>query len=146
MKEMIQKKISQAIMITCTSFTIIMVIYAFIGLFIDEKWQMSNKELLIIFIVCAAVASAISITLMLPIDNTIVKSFISFTAMFVVVFFFGGGLLKMFPFEPKVMLLVFGMICAAFIGVSIHVIRAERLAAVNINAKLSEIKKKNRRG
>ena len=67
---------------------------------------------------------------------------IYFVAEFVTVFLFGGGFLRLFPFNWKMCLTVLGMNVAAYIVVMAAVLANEKMCSNEINQKIAEMKKK----
>lgn len=134
-------RISEFFTILCTSFTIITMAYILLSDFMDAV--VNTEEILKLFGICAMVSLVIFITDSIPITNLPLRLLINFLDVFLTVFLFGGGILKMFPFEWKIVLTVFGMLSAAYIGVIIVMIINEQIKAADINNKISEMKKEN---
>ena len=134
-------RISEFFTILCTSFTIITMAYILLSDFMDAI--VNTEEILKLFGICAMVSLVIFITDSIPITNLPLRLLINFLDVFLTVFLFGGGILKMFPFEWEIMLIVFGMLSAAYIGVIIVMIINEQIKAADINSKISEMKKEN---
>lgn len=135
-----KKKISQLLTVTCSSFTIIMLLYAL--LFGDENIPI-NQATFILFAVCAMTSVAIFLTDFIPIKSVPLRFAIDFIDVFLTVFLFGGGVLGMFPFKLRIMLIVFGMLTVAYVGVVAVMLITEQIIAEDINKKISEMKHKN---
>ncbi len=101
------------------------------------------EAILKLFGTCAMVSLVIFITDSIPITNLPLRLLINFLDVFLTVFLFGGGILKMFPFEWEIMLIVFGMLSVAYVGVITVMIINEQIKAADINSKISEMKKEN---
>ncbi len=127
--------------ILCTSFTIITMAYILLSDFMDAV--VNTEEILKLFGICAMVSLVIFITDSIPITNLPLRLLINFLDVFLTVFLFGGGILKMFPFEWEIMLIVFGMLSVAYVGVITVMIINEQIKAADINSKISEMKKEN---
>lgn len=134
-------RISEFFTILCTSFTIITMAYILLSDFMDAV--VNTEAILKLFGICAMVSLVIFITDSIPITNLPLRLLINFLDVFLTVFLFGGGILKMFPFEWKIVLTVFGMLSAAYIGVITVMIINEQIKAADINNKISEMKKEN---
>lgn len=127
----------------CVSFTIIMLLYTALSGVMGAS--VNSTAVCTLFAVCAMVALVVSVISVIPINNVLLTLFIDFIAVFLTVFLFGGGVLGMFPFEWDIMLIVFGMLSAAYIGVVMLFLATEQIVAADINKKISEIKKENHR-
>ena len=134
-------RISEFFTILCTSFTIITMAYILLSDFMDAV--VNTEEILKLFGNCTMLSLVIIITDSIPITNLPLRLLINFLDVFLTVFLFGGGILKMFPFEWKIVLTVFGMLSAAYVGVIIVMIINEQIKAADINSKISEMKKEN---
>ncbi len=134
-------RISEFFTILCTSFTIITMAYILLSDFMDAV--VNTEEILKLFGICAMVSLVIFITDSIPITNLPLRLLINFLDVFLTVFLFGGGILKMFPFEWEIMLIVFGMLSVAYVGVITVMIINEQIKAADINSKISEMKKEN---
>lgn len=138
-----KKRFSGFFTITCTSFTIIVLLYTVLSGFMDVP--VNAKEIFVLFSVCAMVALVIFLTDFIPIKSISLRFAINFLDVFLTVFLFGGGLLGMFPFTWKIMLIVFGMLTVAYIGVVAVMFINEQITAADINKKILEMKNKNQK-
>ena len=66
---------------------------------------------------------------------------IDFLDTFVTVYIFGGCVLKLFRFNLRMLLIVFGMTLAAYTCVFIAIMVNEKICSDEINNKLAEMKK-----
>lgn len=134
-------RISEFFTMICTSFTIITMLYV---LFSGPMDAIVNAEAILkLFATCAMVALVIFITDSIPITNLPLRLLINFLDVSLTVFLFGGGILKMFPFERALILIIFGMLSATYVGVMIVMIINDQIKAADINNKISEMKKEN---
>ncbi len=132
-------RISEFFTIACTSFTIITLLYVLLS---GPMEVVVNAEAILkLFGICAMVALVIFITDSIPITNLPLRLLVNFLDVFLTVFLFGGAIMKMFPFEWEIILIVFGMLCAAYIGVIVVMIVNEQIKAADINNKILEMKK-----
>lgn len=134
-------RIGEFFTILCTSFTVITLSYILLSDFMDAV--VNTEAILKLFGTCAMVALVIFITDYIPITNLPLRLLINFLDVFLTVFLFGGGILRMFPFEWEIMLIVFGMLSAAYVGVITVMVINEQIKATDINSKISEMKKEN---
>ena len=138
-----KKRISWAFTITCTSFTIIMVLYTLLAGWMDAP--INERAIYVLFAVCAMTSVVIMLTNFIPINATWLRYLINFLDVFLTVFLFGGGVLGMFSFTWKIALTVFGMLTVAYGGVIAVILLNEQLSAANINNQISEMKHKNKK-
>ncbi|MDD6396093.1 MAG: hypothetical protein PUB37_07975 [Firmicutes bacterium] len=136
-----KKRIGYFFTMTCTSFTIIMLLYAALSGVMNAP--VGAKAVYALFAVCAMVSLVIVITSFIPIKSEPVKYLINFIDVFLTVFLFGGGVLGVFPFTWNIMLIVFGMLSAAYVGVVVVLLVSEQITASDINKKISEMKKQH---
>ena len=136
-----RKKISVFFIMTCASFTIIMLIYTALAEWM--KADLTQSRIFALFGVCAMVAAVISATDFSPAQSVLVRLAIDFADVFLTVFLLGGGVMKLFTFNMKTMLTVFGMLSAAFVGVAALVLANEIIHSGEINQKIAEMKRKN---
>jgi hypothetical protein len=100
----------------------------------------------LLFAVCVMVSIAVVLASFIPIKSEPLKYLVYFIVVFLTVFLFGGGVLEMFPFKWYYILIVFGMLSVAYVGVVVVLLISEQMTAVNLNKKISEMKKnKDRR-
>lgn len=135
-----KKRISQAFTITCTSFTIIMVMYTLLAEWMDAP--VNERAIYVLFAVCAMTSIVITLTDFIPISSAWLRYLINFLDVFLTVFLFGGGVLGMFSFTWKLALTVFGMLTVAYGGVVAAMLLSEQISAADINHKISEMKHK----
>ena len=95
-----------------------------------------------LFAVCAAVGVVVTVTTLFRIQSDVAKMGIYFAEEFVTVFLFGGGMLRLFPFNLKMCLTVLGMNIAAYLAVVAAVMANEKMCSNEINRKIAEMKKK----
>lgn len=136
-----KKKIAYFFTMTCTSFTIIMLLYAALSDIMGAP--VSSTAVYALFAVCAMVSLVIVITSFIPIKSEPIKYLLNFIEVFLTVFLFGGGVFGIFPFTWDIMLIVFGMLSAAYVGVVVVLLVSEQITASDINKKISEMKKQN---
>lgn len=135
-----KKRISRAFTITCTSFTIIMVMYTLLAEWMDAP--VNERAIYVLFAVCAMTSIVITLTDFIPISSAWLRYLINFLDVFLTVFLFGGGVLGMFSFTWKLALTVFGMLTVAYGGVVAAMLLSEQISAADINHKISEMKHK----
>lgn len=138
-----KKRISQAFTITCTSFTIIMLLYTLLSGWMNAP--VNERAIYVLFAVCAMTSVVITLTDFIPINSAWLRYLINFLDVFLTVFLFGGGVLGMFSFTWKLALTVFGMLTVAYGGVVAAMLLSEQISAADINHKLSEMKHKTLR-
>lgn len=138
-----KKRISYFFTMTCTSFTIILLLYTILSKKIDAV--INAKAIYMLFATCTMTSLVITITSFIMIKSEPIKYLISFMEVFLTVFLFGGGVLGVFPFTWEIMLIVFGMLSAAYVGVLLSLLLSEQVTALDINKKISEMKKQNRK-
>lgn len=137
-----KQRFSQFFTIVCTSFTVIMLLYA--GL---AEWMHADLTVPRIFglcAICAMVAFLVFLTDFIPFKANHTRMAVNFLDVCTAVFGFGGGILKIVPFSLPIVLTVLGMSCAAYAGVIAVMFVNEQIAANDINRKLSEMKRKER--
>lgn len=137
----LKKRIGYFFSSLCVSFTIIMLLYTALSGIMNAP--VSSKAVYMLFAVCAMVSLVVIVIAVIPINNVPLKFLINFMAVFLTVFIFGGGVLGLFPFEWDIMLIVFGMLSLAYVGVVVVFLATEQIVAADINKKISEMKKKN---
>lgn len=138
-----KKRISYFFTMTCTSFTIILLLYTILSKKMDAV--INAKAIYMLFATCTMTSLVIIITSFIPIKNEPLRYLINFMDVFLTVFLFGGGVLRVFPFTWDIMLIVFGMLSAAYVGVLLSLLLSEQVTALDINKKISEMKKQNRK-
>ena len=133
----IRKKISGFFTVTFTSFTVITIIYAALW----SENGISSRTVFGLFGVCAVIGVLISITDYIPAQSLIARLAIDFLDTILTVYLFGGCVLKLFRFNLPMVLIVFGMMFAAYVGVFVAVMVNEKICSDEINHKLAEMKK-----
>ena len=133
----VRKYISAFLTITCTSFTVIMLLYCTLW----SKDSIAPKTVFGLFGVCFAVGTAVLLTSFLPLQSDALRMGLYFAEEFVVVFLFGGVILRLFPFSLKMMLTVLGMLTAAYVVVMAAIMANEKICSDEINKKLTQMKK-----
>lgn len=133
-----RKFISYFFTVACTSFTVIVLLYCI--LWSDDG--ITPRRVFELFAVCAAVSAVVTTTGYFSTQSDIVKMGIFFLEEFATVFLFGGGILRLFPFNLKMFLSVLGMNVAAYIAVMAAVMANEKICSNEINQKIAEMKKK----
>ena len=109
----IRKRISGFLTITCTSFTVIKLLYAVLW----SKDDIKPGTVFGLFGVCAAVGVIITLTSLVKFQSDALEMGVYFIEEFVTVFLFGGVILKLFPFSLRILLIVVGMLLAAYVVV-----------------------------
>ena len=133
-----KKWFSQFFTIICTSFTVIVLLYC--ALWADDG--VTPRRVFELFAVCAAVSVVVTATSLFRIQSDIVKMGVYFAEEFVTVFLFGGGILRLFPFNWKMCLTVLGMNIVAYLAVMVAVMANEKMCSNEINHKIAEMKRK----
>ena len=133
-----RKLISGFFTVTCTSFTVIILLYCV--LWGDDG--ISPRRVFELFAVCAVIGAVVVVTSLVPVQSDILRMGIYFAEVFVTVFLFGGGILRLFPFNGKMLLTVLGMTVAAYFVVMAAVMANEKMCSNEINQKIAEMKKK----
>ena len=136
-----KKRINGFLNVTCTSFTIVALIYTLLANSIGA--DLTERSILSLFAVCAAVGAVIFITDFIPVQSLILRLGIDFIDVTATVFLFGGVVLRLFPFDAGIILIVFGMLTAAFAGAAALAIANERISSDAINQKIAEMKGRN---
>ena len=136
----IRKRISWLVTILCTSFTVIMLLYCVLW----PQETMTPRLVYELFAVCAAVSGVVLLTSFLPMQSMMLQMGVYFAETFATVFLFGGGILKLFPFTFKTMLLILGMLTAAYLCVVAAIMTNEKMCSDEINQKIAKMKGKNR--
>lgn len=131
------KRISVFFSVTCTSFTVIILIYCALW----PELGLTFRRVYELFAVCAAISLIIIITDFFRIQNLLLLLGIYFIETFATVFLLGGGILKLFPFNLKMLLIVLGMLTAAYVVVVAAAMANEKMCSDEINKKLTEMKK-----
>ena len=131
------KRISVFFTVTCTSFTVIILIYCALW----PELGLTFRRVYELFAVCAAISLIIIITDLIKIKNLLLLLGIYFIETFATVFLLGGGILKLFPFNLKMLLIVLGMLTAAYVVVVAAAMANEKMCSDEINKKLTEMKK-----
>lgn len=131
------KRISVFFTVTCTSFTVIILIYCALW----PELGLTFRRVYELFAVCAAISLIIIITDFFRIQNLLLLLGIYFIETFATVFLLGGGILKLFPFNLKMLLIVLGMLTAAYVVVVAAAMANEKMCSDEINKKLTEMKK-----
>ncbi len=135
-----KKWFSQFFTIICTSFTVIMLLYAGLAEWMDAA--LTVTRVFGLFGICAMVALLIFLTDFIPFKTRQTRLAVNFLDVCIAVFGFGGDILKIVPFSRPIVLTVLGMSCAAYVGVIAIMFVNEQIAANDINRKLSEMKKR----
>lgn len=131
------KRISVFFTVTCTSFTVIILIYCALW----PELGLTFRRVYELFAVCAAISLIIIITDFFRIQNLLLLLGIYFIETFATVFLLGGSILKLFPFNLKMLLIVLGMLTAAYVVVVAAAMANEKMCSDEINKKLTEMKK-----
>ncbi len=134
--------LSDHITITCTSFTIITLLFTIlsnVGI-VDE---VTGEVIYKLFIVCFSVSSAIYITSLIHIDSVILTCIVNFIDVVAMVFIVGGVILKVFSFTWPDILIALGMLSLAYFGTLALFFLKENITAGHINREISEFHKKN---
>ena len=134
----IRKKISEFLTITCTSFTVILLLYCVLW----GKGGVYPVTLYRLCALCAMIGGVVTLTGFLPLQSDAVKLAIYFAEEFVIVFFVGGLAMKLFPFDLIILLAVLGMSAAAYLCVVAAIIVNEKICSEEINKKLAQMKKR----
>ncbi len=134
----IRKRISGFFTITCTSFTVIMLLYAALW----SKDGIRPQTVFGLFGVCAGVGIIVFLTGFIPFQSVAMEMGVYFIEEFITVFLFGGVVLKLFPFDLKVLLIVIGMLVVAYLVVVAAIMVNEKICSDEINKKLAEMKKR----
>ena len=134
----IRKIISIFFTLSCTSFTVIILLYCILW----REDGITPQTVFKLFAVCAAVGVVVTVTTLFRIQSDVAKMGIYFAEEFVTVFLFGGGMLRLFPFNLKMFLTVLGMNIAAYLAVVAAVMANEKMCSNEINRKIAEMKKK----
>ena len=93
-----------------------------------------------LFAVCAVIGAVVVVTSLMPVQSNILRMGIYFVEVFVTVFLFGGGILRLFPFNVKMLLTVLGMTLAAYFVVMAAVMANEKMCSNEINQKIARMK------
>ena len=133
----VRKRISGFLTITCTSFTVIMLLYAVLW----SKDDIKPGTVFGLFGVCAAVGVIITLTSLVKFQSDALEMGVYFIEEFVTVFLFGGVILKLFPFSLRILLIVVGMLLAAYVVVVAAIMVNEKICSNEINKKLAQMKK-----
>ena len=94
-----------------------------------------------LFGVCAAVGVIITLTSLVKFQSDALEMGVYFIEEFVTVFLFGGVILKLFPFSLRILLIVVGMLLAAYVVVVAAIMVNEKICSNEINKKLAQMKK-----
>ena len=100
--------------VTCVSFTIIMLIYTALSDWMNA--DLTRGSIFSLFAVCAIAGAVIFVTDFIPVGSLLLRLGIDFIDVALTVFIFGGVILKLFSFNSKTILVVTGMLMAAFVG------------------------------
>lgn len=125
--------------VTCVSFTIIMLIYTALSDWMNA--DLTRGSIFSLFAVCAIAGAVIFVTDFIPVGSLLLRLEIDFIDVALTVFIFGGVILKLFSFNSKTILVVTGMLMAAFVGAAALSILSDRLSSQAINQKIAEMKK-----
>ena len=125
--------------VTCVSFTIIMLIYTALSDWMNA--DLTRGSIFSLFAVCAIAGAVIFVTDFIPVGSLLLRLGIDFIDVALTVFIFGGVILKLFSFNSKTILVVTGMLMAAFVGAAALSILSDRLSSQAINQKIAEMKK-----
>ena len=131
------KRISVFFTVTCTSFTVIILIYCALW----PELGLTFRRVYELFAVCAAISLISRITDFFRIQDLLLLLGRYFIETFATVFLLGGGILKLFPFNLKMLLIVLGMLTAAYVVVVAAAMANEKMCSDEINKKLTEMKK-----
>ena len=134
----LRKIISGFFTVTCTSFTVIVLLYCILW----ANDGITPRRVFELFAVCAVIGAVVVVTSLMPVQSDILRMGIYFAEVFVTVFLFGGGILRLFPFNGKMLLTVLGMTVAAYFVVMAAVMANEKMCSNEINQKIAEMKKK----
>lgn len=138
-----RKRWSQFFTTVCTSFTIVVMLYATLADWMGA--DVTVRSIWDLFAICAAVGVVLFLTDILPVRSVPLRLAIAFFDVCATVFLVGGAVLKFIPLDPPIILTVLGMICAAYAAVFAVSIVNERIAAADINHKVMEMKKRRQR-
>ena len=108
-----KKRWSQFFTTVCTSFTIVVMLYATLADWMGA--DVTVRSIWDLFAICAAVGVVIFLTDLLPVRSVPLRLAIAFFDVCATVFLVGGAVLKFIPLDAAIILTVLGMICAALI-------------------------------